>query len=106
MQGKAMDSPITSSSSSREVSEDLREIVSRVFNIEKSHVSDDLSREKMEEWDSLNHLLLISQIEEELGIEFTTQEVIHINTFKSLREVVSKKLRSDGKGPSKTSQIF
>lgn len=101
-----MNSPSTSNSSYREVSEDLREIVSRVFNIEKNNVTDDLAREKMEAWDSLNHLLLISQIEEELGIEFTTQEVIHINTFKNLREVVSEKLRSDGKGPSKTVKIF
>ncbi len=98
-----MSSPSSSSSSNREVSEDLREIVSRVFNIEKSNVTNDLSREKTEEWDSLNHLLLISQIEEELGLEFTTQEVIHINTFRDLTEIVSRKVRSDGKGPSGTS---
>jgi acyl carrier protein len=69
----------------------LREIVARVFDIPIDNVTDDLSREKFEMWTSLNHLLLISEIEVEMGVEFTSDEVLKITNFRDLRETVSKK---------------
>ncbi len=69
----------------------LREIVARVFDIPIDKVTDDLSREKFEMWTSLNHLLLISEIEVEMGVEFTSDEVLKITNFKDLKETVSKK---------------
>lgn len=69
----------------------LSEIVARVFDIPVDKVIDDLSREKFETWTSLNHLLLISEIEMEMGVEFTSDEVLKITNFKELREIVSKK---------------
>jgi acyl carrier protein len=65
--------------------------VARSFGIPVDSVTDDLSREKLEAWTSLNHLLLVTDIEEEMGIQFTTDEVLKIKTFKDLREIVSAK---------------
>lgn len=67
------------------------EIVARVFDIRPDEVVDGLTRGKLEVWDSLNHLLLISEIESELAISFTTDEVLRIKTFKDLREIVESK---------------
>lgn len=69
----------------------LRAIVARVFDIRLENVTDQLERGKLEIWDSLNHLLLISEIENEMKVQFTTEEVLEINTFKDLREILSKK---------------
>jgi acyl carrier protein len=69
----------------------LSSIVARVFDLQPELVTDQLERGKLEAWDSLNHLLLISEIESEMGIEFTTEEVLKINTFKDIREIISKK---------------
>lgn len=69
----------------------LRAIVARVFDIRPEEVTDQLERSKLEVWDSLNHLLLISEIENEMKVQFTTEEVLEINTFKDLREILSKK---------------
>jgi acyl carrier protein len=69
----------------------LVEIVARVFDIKRDEVVDGLTRGKFEVWDSLNHLLLISEIESELAISFTTDEVLRIKTFKDLREIVESK---------------
>lgn len=74
-----------------EENRELRQLVARVFDIPVSEVTDQLERGKLEVWDSLNHLLLISEIEKEMGIEFTTDEVLEINTFKDVRKIVSKK---------------
>ena len=71
--------------------EKLKEILSRVLNIESNKVNDKLARGS-EEWDSFNHLLLISEIEKEMNIKFTTHEIEKIKTFKDLSEfVLSKK---------------
>ncbi len=69
----------------------LRAIVAGVFDIRLEDVTDQLERGKLEIWDSLNHLLLISEIENEMKVQFTTEEVLEINTFKDLREILSKK---------------
>ena len=69
----------------------LNEIVARVFDIPIEQVNDQLERGKLEVWDSLNHLLLINEIENEMAIVFTTEEVLEINTFKDMRILVSKK---------------
>jgi len=69
----------------------LAEIVARVFDIPVSQVNDDLSMEGLEVWTSLNHLLLISEIEQEMQIEFTSDEVVSIKTFRDIRIIASSK---------------
>jgi acyl carrier protein len=74
----------------------LRGIMSRVLNIDVGEINDDISRNDTEQWDSFNHLLLISEIEKEMGVKFTTPEVEEIKTFRDLREAVSRKKKQDG----------
>jgi acyl carrier protein len=69
----------------------LSVIFARVFDLSPGDISDEIERGKLEAWDSLNHLLLISEIEQELGIEFTSDEVLRIRTLKDIRQIVSKK---------------
>lgn len=71
--------------------EDLRSIVAKVLDVNPEQVTDDLQRGKIETWDSMNHLLLVSEIESEMGIDLTTDEVLRINSFKDIREIVSRK---------------
>lgn len=74
----------------------LKQIVSRVLNIGINRINEKVSRNSTEEWDSFNHLLLISEIEKELKVKFTMIEVEQIKTFKELQEVVSKKRKQNG----------
>jgi acyl carrier protein len=69
----------------------LKELFARVFGIQVDQVNDDLRRGKLEVWDSLNHLLLITEIERELSVEFTTDEVLSANTFKDIKDILAKK---------------
>ncbi len=69
----------------------LKELFSRVFGIPVDQVNDDLRRGKLEVWDSLNHLLLITEIEREAKIEFTTDEVLSANTFKDIKDILAKR---------------
>ena len=72
---------------------ELKKIVVKVLNIDEIEVNDTLTMENAKQWDSFNHLLLISEIEKKLGITFSIQEVEKIKSFKDLREIVSNKGR-------------
>ena len=71
--------------------EGLKKIVAKVLNLDEIRVNDTLTIGNAEQWDSFNHLLLISEIEKELGITFSIQEVEKIKSFKGLREIVLSK---------------
>lgn len=70
----------------------IDEIIARVFDIEQDEVKDDLSRYNFEEWDSLHHLLLISELEKDLKIKITIDEMANIETIKQLKDIVITKL--------------
>jgi acyl carrier protein len=69
----------------------LQTVVAEVFNMPLAEVNDELTRGVLEAWDSFNHLVLISVIEKQLGIQFTLDEVASIQSYKQLKEIVSKK---------------
>ena len=71
--------------------ETLKKIVAKVLNIDEIKVNNSLAMGNAEQWDSFNHLLLISEIEKEMGITFSIQEVEKIKSFRDLREIVSSK---------------
>ena len=70
----------------------LREVFAKSFGIPVDSVNDSLSRDNLEVWTSLNHLLLVTDVEEQMGVRLTTDEVLGIRTYKDLREVVSAKV--------------
>ena len=72
---------------------ELKKIVVKVLNIDEIEVNDTLTMENAKQWDSFNHLLLISEIEKEMSITFSIQEVEKIKSFKDLREIVSSKIK-------------
>jgi acyl carrier protein len=72
--------------------DELEEIFCTVLDIEKNIVCDNLSREDCENWDSFNHLLLFSEIEESTGIKFTISEIESINTYGQLKTTFEKKV--------------
>jgi acyl carrier protein len=66
-------------------------VFAKSFSIPVDSVNDNMSRENLEAWTSLNHLLLVTDVEEQLEVRFTTDEVLKIHTYRDLREIVSAK---------------
>jgi len=64
--------------------------MSRVLGIPENKVGDDLTREDTPEWDSFNHLMLVSEIEKEFGVEIPMSEIEHIQSYKDLEKIVSE----------------
>lgn len=69
----------------------LEEIIEEVFNVNPADQQDDHSFMDMEEWDSMNHMIFITKVEEELNIQFTGDEIADLRTIGDLKEIVKGK---------------
>ena len=55
--------------------EKLIELVSEILNLDKESISLETSREKTLAWDSLNHIRLVAEVEEQLNIKIPFEKV-------------------------------
>lgn len=55
------------------------------------NVDENTTKENCEEWDSFNHLVVISDLERELQMEFTIQETEQMNSIKDILRIVESK---------------
>ena len=70
--------------------EKLRKILAKVLLLEESEVSDNLSRKDIEAWDSLAHLMLISEVESAFQVMISDDDIIAINKVDDLKKILIK----------------
>ncbi|MDR1016159.1 MAG: acyl carrier protein [Coriobacteriales bacterium] len=59
-----------------------------VFDDDDIHVSADTTADDIEDWDSLEHINLISSIEDEFGMKFSMGEVTEMRNVGEMAELV------------------
>ena len=59
------------------------------FSIEKK-VLQDLEYNKIEQWDSIGHMSLISGLEEKFKITFETDDIVDFSSYKKGKEILKK----------------
>jgi acyl carrier protein len=72
----------------------LLEILSKVLLLDKDKITDDLRRKDFEPWDSMAHLVVVSEIENEFEIFFEDEEVVELWTVGDIKKVLATKLVS------------
>lgn len=70
----------------------LKNVMSIVFELESSEISDDSSPESIENWDSLKHMMLIGALEDEFEIQFTNDEMLELLNYKLIKLILTEKL--------------
>lgn len=60
------------------------------LGIESNLVKDNLTYQGIPEWDSISHMILISQLEEDFDVSFDTDEVIDLSSFAKAKEILTK----------------
>ena len=70
---------------------DLNTLFAERFQIAAADVTDSLSPEDVPEWDSLNFLLFIVDVEERYGISFSMDEVLNSQTLGDIRKALQSK---------------
>jgi len=69
---------------------EIREIMSKVFEIEVSEITDIASQKNIVKWDSLQHLNLIVEIEDKFDISIDPEDISAMVTVEKIIEVVNK----------------
>ena len=77
-----------------EVDSQVREVMAGVLDVEAETLDDGFRRDDASTWDSMNHLRLISALEEAFGIRFTMKEVGEMESFGDVRQRVAERLQA------------
>ncbi len=74
----------------------MREKIFRILlmnlDLDQSDIISNLEKESISNWDSIRHLMIISDIEAELNISFTPDEIEQIKDLDSLLLIIKDKL--------------
>ncbi len=70
----------------------VQSIFQDIFDDDSIMISLDTSADDIEDWDSLNHINLVSTIEQEFKVRFTLVELISLNDVGEMIDLISEKL--------------
>lgn len=68
----------------------LRKIFAECLGIDESQVVDDLKYNSIEEWDSIAHMALVAEIDEQFDIMLDTEDVIEMSSFAEAKRILAK----------------
>lgn len=71
----------------------IYEIFSNIMELDIDLVTDDLSYDSLNEWDSLSHIKLILALENGFGITFDSNNISKMISVKLIEEVINKQTK-------------
>ena len=72
----------------KDIEYNLFKIFAKVFGLMDNSINMSTSQENLENWDSLNHILLIVEIEKKFDIKFKVGKIGELNSVKKIFERV------------------
>jgi acyl carrier protein len=75
----------------QEIRHQLQTIFNKIFQCGIIEITDDLTAEKVERWDSLTHLTMIAEVEEVFGIRFKLKELTGMKNTGELIQLIIQK---------------
>tara|TARA_B100000029_G_scaffold499369_1_gene569687 strand:+ start:2265 stop:2492 length:228 start_codon:yes stop_codon:yes gene_type:complete len=70
----------------------LESVFKKIFPKFKGKFNDKVSPKNLEDWDSLNHLNLMTAVSKKFKINFEFKEIIAINNIGELKKRIKKKI--------------
>lgn len=70
--------------------EKLRGIFAEALGIDSNQVTEDLAYNTIPEWDSIAHMALIAEIDDQFDTMLDTDDVLDMSTFAKAKEILVK----------------
>ncbi len=67
-----------------------KQIFSSVFSLKDDYDFDKLNYQDIPEWDSIGHMTLVSELENEFSISIDTDDIVDFSSFKKGIELLKK----------------
>ncbi|UCG00512.1 MAG: acyl carrier protein [Candidatus Heimdallarchaeota archaeon] len=68
----------------------FEDVISKILLLENEQINDNVSRDNLEEWDSMTHLALISELEQVFDIILSDDDVTEIKTIGDIKKTLNK----------------
>ena len=68
----------------------LKTILAKVLLIDETKISDEMSRKTVKEWDSMAHLMLVSELESAFEVTMDDDDIMEIQTVTDLKKTLQK----------------
>ena len=76
------------------ITEKLTKIFKNIFNDESIILSNETSAKDIGSWDSLSHMLMITEVENEFSVKFKLREINKLKNVGTLIELIESKMVS------------
>ena len=67
-----------------------KEVFIKGLSLKKDQNVDKLNYNEIEEWDSIGHMTLISELEEAFSITFDTDDIVDFSSYEKGKKILSK----------------
>ncbi|MBB6501699.1 acyl carrier protein [Pedobacter cryoconitis] len=71
-------------------SQKLDEVMALALSVPLEEINDDLAYQSIPEWDSMSHMVLMTELETAFGISIETDDMLEMNTMPKVREILQK----------------
>ena len=71
--------------------EKINKIVSEILKIPADKINDEIEMNRVSQWDSVAHLLIITSLEEEFKIQFSSSEISKLVDLKNISKIIENK---------------
>tara|TARA_B110001469_G_C9635617_1_gene318674 strand:- start:159 stop:392 length:234 start_codon:yes stop_codon:yes gene_type:complete len=68
---------------------EIKKVMASVFLVEENEISDDISQKNFEKWESMQHLMLIVEIESEFGVSFEPEDIVEMTSLEMIEKHLS-----------------
>jgi acyl carrier protein len=72
--------------------QDLKKIISKALNVKLNKINDESNSNKMEEWDSLGQLSIISSLDKKFKGKINLSKIASMYSYKEIKIFLKKKL--------------
>lgn len=62
----------------------VKYIISSVLNIEKEKIGEKTNVDTVSNWDSLNHIKILTLLEDEFNVEFDDEQILKMNSYNEI----------------------
>jgi len=74
------------------ISSRVRQLLAQVLDVPPDSIGPGFSADSTGGWTSLNHLMLVSQLESEFEVVFSNQEIGELTSFTAISEALGRRL--------------
>lgn len=79
-------------SSQSEIANRVRELLAQVLDVRPADIGPGFGTGAAANWTSINHLMLISQLESEFGVVFSNQEIRDLDSYSAIVDLLGRRL--------------